>query len=131
MLPSLVPLQRVDVFSRFTSFTENFVIRCYEITKKNSRPGHDCASSARSPCHVWFFGRYHNLGLSGSEKRCHAYPKPLLLAVLKVIHGKNWKRVGFLEHSPFTRLSLKLFWPFWQIMRRVSSSFLTHSLTSC
>ena len=46
----LVPLQRSMTLSRFTSLTQNFVIRGYQITK-NFRSGHDWtrAYSARSP----------------------------------------------------------------------------------
>ena len=38
------------IVSRFTSFTENFVSRCYQVTKFFCS-GHDCTSmsSARSP----------------------------------------------------------------------------------
>ena len=38
------------IVARFTSFTENFVIRCNQVTK-SFRSGHDCTrtSSARSP----------------------------------------------------------------------------------
>ena len=54
-IPWLYPLCCQDysvsmIVSRSTSFTENFVICCYQITKI-SRSGHDCTSapSARSP----------------------------------------------------------------------------------
>ena len=47
-LPTLVPRQRI--VSRFTTFNENFVICCYQVTKICSRYGFTCAFSARSPC---------------------------------------------------------------------------------
>ena len=42
-----------------------------------------------------------------------------MLAALKVIHGKNWKRRGVLEHFLY-QIVLELFKPFWQITQRVA-----------
>ena len=78
---------------------------------------------------------------------------PLLLVALKAIHEKNWKRLCVLKHF-ICQIVLELLQPFWKIMgrvssyffvviiliwifgfgwstRRVSSYFLTHTLTFC
>ena len=50
------------IVSRFTTFTENFVICCYQVTKIcGSRYGFAIASSARGPCN---FGPFTNFAIS-------------------------------------------------------------------
>ena len=63
------------IVSRFTSFTENFVIR-----PRNLGSQADVAISV----------------LRDLSKDTFAYPIPLLLAALKIIHEKNWVRLGVL-----------------------------------
>ena len=115
------------IVPRFTFFTENFVICCDQVTKM-FRSGHDCTrtSSARSHGN---FGSQAEIEIWVRwkvRKRCYAYTIPLLLAALKVVHEKNWKHLGVQEHFHLPDC-LELFWPFWQIMRRVSAYFLTHT----
>ena len=56
------------IVSRFTTFTENFVFCCNQVTTM-FRSAHDCTStsSARSPPY-FSSSRYRNLG--SSEKKC-------------------------------------------------------------
>ena len=82
------------IVTRFTSFTENFVIRRYQVTKI-FRSGHDCTStsSARSPRHfrlladlaIWVL---RNVRV---ETMLTPSPVPLLLATPLVIGEKNWQ----------------------------------------
>ena len=67
------------IVSRFTSFTENFVICCYQVTEIFcTRYGSASASSARGPCD---FGPLTDLAISVcremSKKYC-VYPNPHL-----------------------------------------------------
>ena len=50
------------------------------------------------PLSFWFSSRYRNFGPSESACRHCAYPIPLSLTALKVIHERNVKRLGVLEH---------------------------------
>ena len=81
------------IVSRLTSFTQDFVIRSYQVTK-NVRSGHDCTrtSSARSPC---YFRLQADVTIWVLRKVCRHYaypnPVPLFLATPLVIHEKNWK----------------------------------------
>ena len=70
------------IVSRFTSFASNFVIRSHQFF----RSGLDCTSafSARSPCNL---GSQADIAIS-----------VIWEAALKVIHEKNWKRLGVLKH---------------------------------
>ena len=80
------------IVSRFTTFTENFVICCYQVTKFFcTRYGSTNASSARSPCN---FGLVTDLAISvfeGSEYKHCACPNPQFSKVLKMVHEKNWR----------------------------------------
>ena len=65
------------IVSRFTTFTENFVIRCYQVTKIFcTRYGSASASSARGSCNFGPCERSRNFGLSGSEYKHYVYPNP-------------------------------------------------------
>ena len=67
------------IVSRFTIFTENFVICCYHITKIFcTRHGSANASSARRPCDVGPLADLATLGLSGSEYKHCVNPNPHL-----------------------------------------------------
>ena len=82
------------IVSRFTSFTENFVICCYQVTNM-SRSGHDCTStpSARSPRYfrlqadiaIWVLRE-----VTVDTVLTLPNPVPPLLATPLVIHEKNW-----------------------------------------
>ena len=111
------------IVARFTSFTENFVIRCYSITKV-FRCGHDCTSapSARRPRNLASQADIAISVLREVSEDTMLTPIPHLLAALKVIHEKNWKRLGVLEHYHL-QMFVELFEPFWQITQRVSSNF--------
>ena len=77
--------------SRFTSFTTNFVICCYQVTK-NFCSRYGCASAfpARNPPLLsWSSCRCRNFGHSGSESKYCVYPVPLFLAALKLTHEKS------------------------------------------
>ena len=66
------------IVSRFTSFTDNIVIGCNQITKIFcTRFDSTNTSSARSPCDFGPVGRSRNFGLSGSE-----YPNTVILLTL-------------------------------------------------
>ena len=80
-------------------FVSNFSVT-YHKSPKMFRSGHDCTStsSARSPCN---FGSEADIAISALRqvgKGAALTPIPLLLAALKVIHEKNWRRFGVLEH---------------------------------
>ena len=80
------------IVSRFTTFTENFVICCNQITKIFcTKYGSANASSARNPCNFWSSGRSRNFGLSGSEYKHCVYPNPHFSQALKIVHEKNWR----------------------------------------
>ena len=100
------------IVSRFTSFTENIVIRSCQITK-NFRSRHDCTSavSARSPC---------NLGSQAD----------IAISVLREVS----KNVVLTQYHFCSRLSVfwntficwtvpELLQPFWQITQQDSQSF--------
>ena len=68
------------IVSRFTTFTENIVICCNQITKIFcTRYDSANTSCARSPLWFWSSGRSRNFGLSGSEFQHRVYPKSALL----------------------------------------------------
>ena len=82
------------IVSRFTTFTENFVICCNQITNIFcTRYGSANASSARRPCDFCPSGRSRNFGLSGSELPHCVYTNPHFshAQALKIIHEKNWR----------------------------------------
>ena len=84
-------LQTVSLITRFTSFTENFVISCYQVTNIFfSRYGCASAFSAKSPRFL-SSNRYRNLGVSESACGYCACPNPvpLLLATPLVTHEKE------------------------------------------
>ena len=78
------------IVTRFTFFTENFVICCYQVTKV-FRSRHDCTSafSARSPCNLVSQADIAISVLREVSKNAGAYPIPLLLAALKTIDEKE------------------------------------------
>ena len=83
------------LFRDSTFFTENFVIRSFKITK-NFRSVHGCAS-ARSLCNF----RFHaDIAILVFREVCTHIVLTWyhLLAAMKVIHEKNRKRLGVLEH---------------------------------
>ena len=85
------------IVSRFTSFTENFVIRCYWITII-FRYGNDCtsASLARSLCKL---GSQTDIAVSVlREESKNAVLNWYHFCSRLWIHEKNWKRLGVLEH---------------------------------
>ena len=140
VLPSLVPLPRIDdCVEIHILHWELFdpLVRILQWSPRNLGSQAGIAISVPSE----------------SEWRYYAYPIPLLLAALKVINEKNWKRLGVLEHhhlpdfprtlpaiparsrkvSPRTS-SLSFLFGFSVSVgptRRVSSYFITHILTSC
>ena len=70
------------IVSSFTTFTENFVICCFQVTKSfSTRHGSAIAPSARGPCNFWFSDRSRNFGLWWNEFKHCAYPSPRLLDV--------------------------------------------------
>ena len=82
------------IVSRFTSFTENFVICCYQVTKIFcTKYGSAIASSARSPCNFGPFTDLANFGLKGNEYKHCACPNPHFswMWALKILHEKNWR----------------------------------------
>ena len=99
------------IVPRFTFFTENFVIRCYQVTKM-FRSGNDCTStsSARRPLLFSSSSRCHNLGPSESAFLHCAYPNPvpLLLAAPVEVHEITWKCLDFLALG-FSKALLKYF----------------------
>ena len=107
-LPTLVPPRHIDDCSRFTLFTENFVICCYQVTKIFLL-WHDCTStsSARRPRYFCLQADVTILGPSESACRHCAHPKPipLLLATPLIIHEKNWKSLDI--HDQGFRVALK------------------------
>ena len=65
--------------SRFTTFAENFVICCNQVTKIFcTKYGSANASSARGPCNFWSSDRSRNFGLSESENKHCVYQNPHL-----------------------------------------------------
>ena len=83
------------IVSRFTTFTENFVICCNQVTENHSsRYGFTIASSAWSPCN---FGPLTDLA---SEYKPLCLPKSsrLVDVGVKIVHEKNW-RVSLRVHE--------------------------------
>ena len=67
------------IVSKFTTFTENFVICCYQVTKIFcTKYGSANTSSARGPCDSGTSGRSRNFDLSGSEFQHCVHPNPHL-----------------------------------------------------
>ena len=99
------------IVSRFTSFTENYVIFCYQVTSIFcSRYGFARAFSAMSPGYPWPSCRCRSFGPSGGEYEYCVCPTPLFLAALKLIHEKNSRvRPNDLENLYTVSLSLFLF----------------------
>ena len=100
------------IVSRFTIFTENFVICCYQVTKIScTRYGSAIASSARGPCNFGPFDRSRNFGLQRNEYRHCAYKKPHFswMWALKILLKKNWRVTRFslnsCSHSGISELS--------------------------
>ena len=63
--------------SRFSTFTESFVICCNQVTKIFcTRYDSANTSSARGPLWFWSSGRSRNFGLLGSEYKHCVYPNP-------------------------------------------------------
>ena len=82
------------IVSRFTIFTEDLVICCYQVTKIFCTMYDSAnASSARGPCN---FGPLTDLAISvfgwNEYKHC-AYPNPHFswMWALKIVHEKNWR----------------------------------------
>ena len=78
------------IVSRFTTYTENFVIGCNQITKIFcTRYDSANASCARGPCD---FDPLADLAISVFQeviiKHC-AYPNPHFSWALKIVHEKN------------------------------------------
>ena len=82
------------IVSKFKTFTENFVICCYQVTKIFcTRYGSAIASSARCPCN---FGPLTDLAISvfrGNEFKHCACPNPHFswMWALKILHETNWR----------------------------------------
>ena len=99
------------IVSRFNFFTENFVLRCDQITKM-FRSGHDCSARLLQETLVLFScsSRYHNLARSESAYLHCAYPNPvpLLLAAPLEVHVMSWKCLEFLALG-FPKALLKYF----------------------
>ena len=77
------------IVTRFTFFTENFVIRCDQVTKNNPLWARLYKHVfCKKPSLFLSSNRYRNLGPSESACRHYAYPNPvpLLLATPFVIH---------------------------------------------
>ena len=84
----LVPLLRIGDCFGFTTFTENFVICCNEITKIFcTKYGSASASSARGACHLGFPCILRNFELFGSEYKYTASLIPLSLDVPNLTHA--------------------------------------------
>ena len=79
------------IVSRFTLFTKNFMVCCYQVTEL-FRSRHDCTSefSAKSPC---YFGSQADVAISVlREVNIYIYcacPIQLFLAALKLTHKRN------------------------------------------
>ena len=82
------------IVSRFTTFTENFVICCYQVTKNFcTKYGSAIASSARGPCN---FGPLTDLAISVFREvsintvftQIHTSRRR---GALKMVHEKNWR----------------------------------------
>ena len=83
--------------SRFTIFTENLVICCYQVTKIFcTRNGSAIASSARRPCNV---GPLTDLAIS-------QLLTSLGRGLLKIVHEKNWRVSLCVQELSSTRFSL-------------------------
>ena len=81
------------IVSRFTTFTENFVICCYQVTKIFcTRYGSAIASSAQGPCN---FGPLTDLAISVfREMSCNTVFTQILTSrgwALQILHEKNWR----------------------------------------
>ena len=77
------------IVSRFTSFTENFVIYCYQVIKVfRSMCCITSAFPSRSPLWSWFSCILRNFGLLGSEQRYGGSTIRLFLEVPKLTHEK-------------------------------------------
>ena len=82
------------IVSRFTSFTENLVICCYQVTKIFcTRYGSAIASSARGPCN---FGPLTDLAISVfmvMSINTVLTPNPHFswMWALQILHEKNWR----------------------------------------
>ena len=87
------------IVPRFTFFTENFVIRCNQVTK-NVPLWHGLYQHVFCKKLLLFSssGRYHNWGPSESAYLHCAYPNrvPLLLATPLEVHEMTWKCLDFL-----------------------------------
>ena len=81
------------IVSIFTTFTENFVICCYQVTKIfSTRYGSANASSARGPCN---FGPLADLAISVfREMSINTVLTQILTSrgwALKIVHEQNWR----------------------------------------
>ena len=89
------------IVPRFTSFTENFVIRSNQITKM-FRSGHDCVSTslARSPCSFW------SSSISMLSRTINAVHNcdPRLGVVLKQRRNLNFNTTLFVTTADFNIL---------------------------
>ena len=89
------------IVSRFTIFTEMFVICCYQVTKiLCTRYGSSDASSARGPYNL---GPLTDLAISVSSEVCLPKSSRLLNVALKTLHERNLRVslcVQELHHPP-------------------------------
>ena len=78
------------IVSRFTSFTDKFVISCYQVSKIFcTRYDPTNTSSAQGPCDFGPLADLAIFGLSGSETKYCAWPNIHYAQVLKMVHKKN------------------------------------------
>ena len=123
------------IVSRFTTFTENFVICCYQVTKIFcTKYGSAIASSSRSPCNL---GPLTDLAVSVfREVSIHCdYPNRHFswLWALKRLHEKNWRVwVSAFRDSIIHEIFSKFLQPFRNVgTQRVSPFFLVVLVCIC
>ena len=85
------------IVSRFTSFTEKFVIGCNQLTKICTKYDSTSASSARNPCNLG--SKQMSQFRSGKWVECCVSLEPLLLAAPKEIREKNWNTLQLISFA--------------------------------
>ena len=109
------------IVSRSTSFIENFVICCYQVTKLFcSRYCFASALPARSPCNLGSLGHFAISFFREVTKDTvpprHHFSWTFRIWILRSVCGC----VPWCWHSFIFKISCEILWPFWQLSQRVS-----------
>ena len=85
------------IMSRFTSFTQNFVICGYQVTKISAL-GTTVPARLLQEKPSFVFMQISQFRFFWKWENIYLHSVPLLLAAPKAIHGKNWEILDVLEH---------------------------------